>query len=392
MKLSSSASETRAATGLFDSILARGDVPPTVADPAWLQAMLQVEAALAEVQAFSGVIPSEAADEIAAVARPERFDLAELGARAAESGNPVVPLVASLRAAVSPATAPSVHHGATSQDILDTAAMLVASRALGPLLADLTACGDATARLARQHRDTPILGRTLLQQAVPTTFGLKAAGWLVALDEVRARLAQVRRERLAVQFGGAAGNLAPLGEAGPEVVEGLATLLGLAEPVLPWHTDRVRVADLAGALGATAGVIAKVARDVTLLAQNEVGEVSDSAPGGSSAMAHKRNPVAAICAAGCAAAAPGLVADLLAAMAHEHERAAGGWHAEWRPLRELLIATGSAASWLRACLERLTVHPDVMRANLATSGITASGPDAAGALVDRALRIHGKGP
>jgi 3-carboxy-cis,cis-muconate cycloisomerase len=354
--------------------------------------MLQVEAALAEVLAFNGIIPTAAADEIAAAAKPERFDLAALGAQAAQSGNPVVPLVESLRAAVSADAAPVVHHGATSQDILDTAAMLVTARALGPLLADLAASADVAARLARQYRDAPILGRTLLQQAVPTTFGLKAAGWMVGLDEVRERLTEVRRDRLAVQFGGSAGTLAPFGELGPEVVESLATLLGLAEPVLPWHTIRVRVADLASALGAAAGVIGKIARDVTLLAQNEVGEVSDSAPGGSSAMAHKRNPIAAVCAAGCAANAPGLVANLLAAMAHEHERAAGAWHAEWRPLRELLIATGSAASWLRACLERLTVHAETMRANLETSGVTASGPDAAGMLIDRALRHHGKGP
>jgi 3-carboxy-cis,cis-muconate cycloisomerase len=276
--------------------------------------------------------------------------------------------------------------------VLDTAAMLVAARALGPVLTDLAACADATGRLARDHRDTRMLGRTLLQQAVPTTFGLKAAGWTVALDEARGRLDAVRRERLAVQLGGAAGTLAPHGENGPEVVEALATILGLAEPVLPWHTDRVRIADLAGALGTVAGVVAKVARDITLLAQNEVAEVSDRTPGGSSAMAHKRNPVAAICAAGCAANAPGLVADLFAAMAHEHERAAGNWHAEWRPMRELLVATGSATAWLRACLERLTVHPDKMHANLTASGIISSGPGAEGVLVDRALRAHGKGP
>ena len=382
MRLSSSSSE------LFGGVLARGDVPAAVDDTAWLHAMLQVEAALAEVQAANGIISAAAAEEIAAAAKPDRFDLAGLGERAAESGNPVVPLVADLRAAVPADVAPAVHHGATSQDILDTAAMLVASRALRPILADLAAAAEAAAQLAGRHRDTQILGRTLLQQAVPTTFGLKAAGWTVGLDEARQRLAEVRRDRLAVQLGGAAGNLAPLGPAGPEVVHGLAALLGLAEPVLPWHTNRVRVAELAGALGTAAGVIAKVARDVTLLAQNEVGEVSDAQPGGSSAMAHKRNPVAAVCAAGCAAAAPGLVATLLAAMAHEHERAAGAWHAEWGPLRSLLIATGSAASWLRACLERLEVHPEAMRKNLESSGITAAGPDAAAILVDRALRAR----
>jgi 3-carboxy-cis,cis-muconate cycloisomerase len=376
MKPSSSTSE------LFGDVLARGEVAAAVGDSAWLEAMLRVEAALAAVHAKHHVISDEAADEIAGVARAELFDLAALGSGAA--GNPVVPLVAQLRGLVRHPEA--VHVGATSQDILDTAAMLVAGRALDLVLDDLAATIAAVRDLAAAHRDTPVIGRTLLQQAVPTTFGLKAAGWLVALAEARDRLALVRHERLAVQLGGAAGTLAPLGDAGPAVVADLATYLGLAAPLLPWHTDRVRIADLAGALGTACGVIAKVARDLTLLAQNEVGEVADGSPGGSSAMAHKKNPVAAICAAGCAAAAPGLVADLLAAMAHEHERAAGNWHAEWRPLRELLVATGSAASWLRAGLERLVVDPERMRANLAASGIESPGPDACGVLVDRVLR------
>ncbi|MGI5244315.1 3-carboxy-cis,cis-muconate cycloisomerase [Dactylosporangium sp. CA-139066] len=378
-----------ATTSLFGEVLARGEVATAVGDDAWLTAMLQVEAALAEVQAFTGLLEQEAADAIgAACARPEAFGVAAIGAAAAASGNPVVPLVAALRAAVPEAWSGAVHRGATSQDILDTAGMLVASRALRPLLADLGACADHAARLAREHRDTPMIGRTLLQQAVPTTFGLKAAGWLGGLDAARRRLEQVQRERLAVQFGGAAGTLAPFGDAGPDVVEGLATVLGLNEPAVPWHTERTRIADLAGALGSAAGAVAKVARDLTLLAQNEVNEVSDSSPGGSSAMAHKRNPIAAVCALGCAGSAPGLVANLLAAMAHEHERAAGAWHAEWRPMRELLVATGSAVSWLRAALERLLVHPDVMRDNLARSGLTGD-LTATGPLVDRALDAFG---
>lgn len=382
------------ASSLFDGVLARGEVAAAVGDDAWLTAMLQVEAALAQVQAFSGLIPQAHADTIAGCARPERFAAADLGARAAASGNPVVPLVETLRALAGDA-GPSAHLGATSQDILDTAGMLVASQALRPLLGDLAGCAEQAARLAREHRDTRMIGRTLLRQAAPTTFGLKAAGWLGGLDAARRRLEQVRRERLAVQFGGTAGTLAPFGEDGPDVVEGLATLLGLAEPVLPWHTERTRVADLAGALGSAAGVVAKIARDLILLAQDEVDEASDATTGGSPSMPHPRGPVAAVCALGSAASAPGLVASLLAAMAHEHERAAGAWHAEWRPLRELLVCTGSAASWLRAALERLLVHPDVMRANLArataASGAADESLDAAGVLVDRALQAHAKG-
>jgi 3-carboxy-cis,cis-muconate cycloisomerase len=209
-------------------------------------------------------------------------------------------------------------------------------------------------------------GRTLLQQALPVTFGLKAATWLTGLDEAGARLDEVRRTRLAVQFGGAAGTLASTGEAGPEVLAHLAGELGLAEPVLPWHTIRTRPADLGGALGAAAGVIAKAGRDVVLLAQTEVGEVREGVPGrgGSSTLPHKQNPVAAISAVAAAMRAPGLVATLLGAMAHEHERAAGPWHAEWRPFSDLLETVGSAAAWLRDCLEHLEVDAARMRANL----------------------------
>jgi 3-carboxy-cis,cis-muconate cycloisomerase len=220
--------------------------------------------------------------------------------------------------------------------------------------------------LASEHRDTVMAGRTLLQQALPVTFGLKAAEWLAGLDEALARLDEIRRTRLAAQLGGAAGTLASLGDAGPEVLAAFAEELGLAEPPLAWHTIRVRPGELAGALGVACGVVAKVGRDVTLLAQTEVAEVREGVPGrgGSSTLPHKRNPVAAVSAVACAMRAPGLVAELLGAMAHEHERAAGAWHAEWRPFGALLETTGSACAWLRDCLEHLEVDADRMRANL----------------------------
>ena len=356
--------------GLFDAVLARGAVAGQVGDGAWLQAMLDFEAALARASARAGVIAPEDAEAIAGVCRAERFDAAELGAAAASTGNPAAPLAAALARAVPEPARAHVHRGATSQDVLDTAAMLVARRALEPLLADLAGAAAAAALLAVEHRDTPMAGRTLLQHAVPTTFGLKAAGWLVALDEARDGLARVGREVLAVQLGGAAGTLASLDGRGPEVLAELARELGLVEPVLPWHTDRTRIAALGGALATACGVAAKVARELVLLAQTEVGEAVDDSPerGGSSTMPHKRNPVAAVAAAGCAAQAPGLQAILLAAMAHEHERAAGAWHAEWRPLRDLLLATGSAAAWLRDALEHLRVDPERMRENLDLTG------------------------
>jgi 3-carboxy-cis,cis-muconate cycloisomerase len=362
---------SEAAGGLFDGVLARGRVREAVDDRAWLQAMLDVEAGLARAEARAGLLPAEHAEAIARACRADAFDLAALGRDAASGGNPVIPLVRALTDAVPGPAAAGVHTGATSQDVLDSAAMLVAHRALGPLLDDLAGAATAAADLAAAHRDTVLAGRTLLQQALPVTFGLKAAGWLVALDEVAARLAEIRRTRLAVQLGGAAGTLASLGDAGTEVLAGLARELGLAEPVLPWHTLRTRVADLAGALGAAAGVAGKAARDVVLLAQTEVAEVREGGPagrGGSSTLPHKRNPVAAVAALACAEQAPGLVATLLAAMVQEHERAAGAWHAEWRPFTDLLRATGSAAAWLRDCLEHLEVDADGMRRNLDLTG------------------------
>jgi 3-carboxy-cis,cis-muconate cycloisomerase len=383
--------------GLFDELLAHGPVRAAVADAAWLRAMLDAEAALATAQAKLGLVPADAAAAIAAACRPERYDIAALGREAAGPGNPVLPLVRALREAVGGDAAAFVHSGATSQDILDTASMLVARRALGSLLSDLAGASDAAARLASSHRDTAMAGRTLLQHALPVTFGLTAAGWLAALDTAAARLAEVRRTRLAVQLGGPVGTLDRWGEAGPELVVGFAAELGLAAPDLPWHADRTRVGELAGALGVAAGAVGKAARDVTLLAQSEVGEVGEAAGGASSAMAHKRNPVASVLALGCAAQAPGLVATLLAAMAQEHQRAAGAWHAEWRPLRELLTCVGSAAAWLRECLAGLTVDEDAMAANLSRLAAAAGLSDprgrlgAAGTLVDRALAAHAGG-
>ena len=285
----------------------------------------------------------------------------------------MVPLKAALTAAVEGPAAGHVHRGATSQDILDTAAMLVTARALEPLLADVAGAASAAAGLARAHRDTPMAGRTLLQQAVPVTFGLKAAGWLAGLDEARRWLEEIRLERLAAQLGGAAGTLASLGDAGPQVAAAYAELLGLAEPVLPWHTQRGRIGELASALAVLSGAVAKAARDIVLLSQTEVAEVREARGGGSSTMPHKRNPVAAICALGCAQQAPGLAATLLGAMAQEHERAAGAWHAEWRPLGELLRSTGSAVAWLRESLEGLEVDPERMRANLDADRRAADG-------------------
>ncbi len=356
--------------GLFGALFGRGAVG--VSDQDWLQAMLDAEAALARAAERAKLAAPGSGAAVTAVASASRIDLAAIGRSAAATGNPVPALVRALSALLPPEAADAVHRGATSQDILDTAAMLLASRAIRVIGADLTAAAGHAARLARAHGGTIMAGRTLLQQAVPVTFGLVAAGWLTAIEEARSELERIRATRLAVQFGGAAGTLASLGADGPALAELLASELGLAAPPLPWHTDRLRIVQLASALAGVCAALGKLAADVTLLAQTEVGEVAeggdDAGQGGSSAMPHKRNPVASVLVLACTRRAPGLLATLTAAAEHEHQRAAGSWHAEWEPLSDLLRLTGSAASWAGALLAGLRVDATRMRANLDTSG------------------------
>ena len=358
------------ALGLFDGVLGRGRVRQAASDQAWLDAMLDFEVALARASARAGLFPAEDAEAIATARRAAHFDIPALARAATQVGNPAEPVVRALHAAVPGKAAGQVHRGATSQDVLDSAAMLVAHRSLPYLLDDLRVAADAAAALATSYKATPMAGRTLLQQALPITFGLKAAGWLAGLDDAAIRLEEVRRTRLAVQFGGAAGTLASLGSSGPSVLAYLAEELGLGEPIVPWHTARARVVELGCALGEAAGAIGKPARDVTLLAQNEVAEVREKGPssGGSSTLPHKQNPIAAISALACAERAPGLVSTLLSAMIQEHERAAGAWHSEWRPFTDLLVTVGSAAAWLGESLEHLEVDEARMRKNLDLTG------------------------
>jgi 3-carboxy-cis,cis-muconate cycloisomerase len=370
-------------TTLFGPLYGADRVDRTLDDAAWIRALLDVEVALSRAAAGHGVVPSPHAELIAAAAGDLKIDVDELGAAAVEGGNPVIPLVRLLRSAAGGDAAKAVHPGATSQDVMDTALVLLVRRASEVVLEDLRAAADAAARLAVAHRDTPMIARTLGQQALPSTFGLVAAGWCAGLDRGRARLRAVV-DGLPVQFGGAAGTLAALHPHGPAVADSLADALGLVRQGVPWHTERTRVGELAGALGVAAGACAKPATDVVLLAGTELGEVSEAAPGDSSSMPHKRNPIAAVTARASARRAPGLVATLLAAMDHEHQRAAGPWHAEWQTLTDLLRATGGAASRLRVCLEGLAVHPDAMARNLALTS-PAEAPHHAGELVDRVL-------
>ena len=270
-------------------------------------------------------------------------------------GNPVEPLVRALRAEVGGEAAAYVHRGATSQDILDTAASLVSRRALELVLTDLLGVADGCAALADRHRSTLVAGRTLLQQALPTTFGLKAAGWLVGVLEAT-RILEGARDGLAAELGGAAGTLASLGDRGLAVLSRFASELELPEPVVPWHANRLRVAVLGARLDLTAQTLAKIGLDIALLAQTEVAEVAESSAGGrggSSAMPHKRNPVGAILARACAAQVHGLASVLTGSLAQEHERGAGGWQAEWKPLTDAIALTGGAASTIREVVENL---------------------------------------
>ena len=371
------------APGLFGGVFARGGVQAS--DFAWLQAMLDTEAGLARALERAGLAPAGSGEAVTAAAKADNFDPNELGELAALTGNPVPGLARALARRVPQTAVSAVHRGATSQDIVDTAAMLLAKRAIDVIQADLAQAAGAAAGLAEAHRATIMIGRTLLQQAVPVTFGLVAAGWLTSVDEAREGLAAVRSRRLAVQLGGAAGTLASFGDNGQRVAALLAEDLGLVLPVLPWHTDRLRIIDLGAALARVAAALGKIARDVTLLAQSEIGEVSEgggppgarrpdpqaaaASPrrGGSSAMPHKRNPVASIAILGCTKQVPGLLGTLVSNSEQELQRAAGAWHAEWEPLTALLRLTGSASRWAAELLPGLTVDAARMAANLAAT-------------------------
>ncbi|WP_405915537.1 3-carboxy-cis,cis-muconate cycloisomerase [Streptomyces sp. NBC_00728] len=345
-------------------------------DAAYLRALLDAEAALTRAQASLGLAPAEAATAVSLAADGADFDIASIALRARSGGNPVIPLVADLTAAVPAEFGPYVHRGATSQDILDSATMLVAARTLDLVLGDLDRTGRALARLAEQHRDTVLPGRTLTQHAVPTTFGLKAAGWRSLVLDARDRVRAVR-SALPAQLGGAAGTLAAFTAFGADDTRALtaayARELGLAEAELPWHTLRTPIADLAGALAFTAGALGKTAVDVLTLSRTEIAELAEGSGGGSSAMPHKANPVRATLVAAAARRAPLLAATLYGALAAEDERPAGAWHTEWEPLRDLLRLVGGAARDAAELAEGLRVNADAMREHLGlTHGLIVS--------------------
>jgi 3-carboxy-cis,cis-muconate cycloisomerase len=384
----------------FGALFVPAPLREAVSDAAWLAAMLDVERALADAAASAGVVPVDAAAAIGEQCDPALYDIEQLCDDGRAAGNPVEPLVRALRDRVGGDHARWVHLGATSQDVLDSAAMLVARNALGLIDDELDGVAAVCARFADEHRGTPMAARTLLQQAVPTTFGLKAAGWLIGVLDARSRIGRLT---LPAELGGAAGTLAVFGGRGMEVARLFAQALDLAEPALPWHTQRGRVAELGGALAAVASASAKIGQDVVLLAQTEVGEVSEAAGGVSSTMPHKQNPMRAVVARACARGVHAQV-PLLTDGEHEHERAAGAWHAEWNALTEALAFAGGSAAAIRDCLDGLEVHADRMRSNmgdgmyaerdaLVERGILEAGADpdylgSAGAFIERALERY----
>ncbi|WP_370144710.1 3-carboxy-cis,cis-muconate cycloisomerase [Streptacidiphilus sp. EB129] len=384
--------------GLLSPVSAGSAVAAATGDTAVLRAMLTAESALVRALAELGLAPAGVAEVVDAAVT--RLDLRSLALRARGGGNPVIPLVADLTAALAdgdPEAAAYVHRGATSQDILDTAMMLVAVESLGLITADLERTAAALARLSAEHRDTVMPGRTLTQHAVPTTFGLKAAGWRSLVLDARDRVAATRAG-LPVQLGGAAGTFAAfhayaeadgaapgvssdavpgsvpdpgLGldrDLGLRLLAAYGRQTGLAEPRLPWHVLRTPIADLGAALAFTAGALGKIAADVLTLSRTEIGELSEGGGGPSSAMPHKANPVRATLIAAAARQVPALAGILFGSLVAEDERPAGAWHAEWQPLREALRLVGGAARQAGQLAEELRVRPERMRANVDLTG------------------------
>jgi 3-carboxy-cis,cis-muconate cycloisomerase len=355
---------------LLDALFRSEEVEKVFSNGACLQGMLDFEAALARAEARAGVIPSSAATAIAAKCKSEWFDVAALAGSAKLAGNLAIPLVKALTAVVAQGdkdAARYVHWGATSQDVIDTGCVLQLRQALKLVAGDLERLAGALAELATKHRSTIVVGRTWMQQALPTTFGCKVAGWLDAVGHHRARLRETEQRVAVLQFGGAVGTLAALGARGPEVAKILAEELRLALPDMPWHSHRDRMAEVATTLGLGVGTLGKIARDIALYTQTEIAEVfepGEEGRGGSSTMPHKRNPVMCAVVLSAAARVPGLVSTMLSAMVQEEERGLGGWHAEWETLPEIVRLAAGAVHAMAETVPGLEIDAARMRENL----------------------------
>lgn len=397
-------------TRLIESLAATEPLSRIFSDTSVLQAMLAFEAALARAEARVDVIPASAAAAIAEAARAGEFDTAEMARQALRAGTPAIPLVRMLTERVRAQDANAagfVHWGATSQDVADTALVLLLKQCRTVLAADHQRVIHGLRRLSGEHSGAVMLGRTLLQPAPPVTFGLKAAGWFAAVRRGWARVASRFDEALYLQFGGASGTLAALGDRGIAVSEALAEGLGLNCPDAPWHGHRDRLAALMAALSIYTASLGKMALDIALLMQYEVGEAAEpggDGRGGSSTMPHKRNPTACILAIAASRRVPGLLANFVAGMVQEHERAAGGWQAEWTTVQGIVQAAGVALESMAEVAEGLTIDPARMRTNIeATRGAVFAerammmlapgmGRDAAHRVVEDALRNTGSPP
>jgi 3-carboxy-cis,cis-muconate cycloisomerase len=358
---------------LIDSLASTEPVAEIFSDRSILQAMLDFEVALGRAEARLGIIPQAAAEAIATAASPDAFDLAALSRDTLRAGTPGIPLAKRLTEIVQArdtAAAGFVHYGATSQDVADTALILLLKQVQAHIEGDLARAEVALRNLSEQHRHTVMLGRTLLQAAPPVTLGLKAAGWLAAIHRGKKKLRESFAEALVIQFGGAAGTLAALGDKGLLVAEELARELGLGCPDAPWHAHRDRLATLICACGVVTGSLGKIARDISLLMQSEIGEAAEpesTGRGGSSTMPNKRNPIGCAITLAAAVRMPGLVASYLSAMVQEHERAVGAWQSEWPTISSAMQATSAAAASIAEIAEGLTIDSARMRDNLAAT-------------------------
>jgi len=388
----------------FDPLFRTEGMRRVFGDAGRLQRMLDFEAALARAEARAGVIPAAAAKVIGEQCRAARFDLGELSRGSAAAGNSAIPVIQELTrlvAGVDPAAAQYVHWGATSQDAMDTGLVLQLRQGLVLIETDTQLLCAELMTLAMRHKEAPMAGRTWLQHAAPTTFGLKVAGWLSALARGGERLFDAGSRATVLQMGGAVGTLASLGTEANKTLAFLEEELALKTTEVPWHVQRDRLVDVAAALGVLVGTLGKIARDIALMSQSEVGEVAEgTAPGrgGSSSMPQKRNPVGCAAVLATATRMPGLVSTMLAAMVQEHERGLGGWQAEWEVLPEMMCLTAGALAQMRQIIGGLRVDTDRMRENLevtrgliyaeAVSGALAKkiGHAAAHAVVERACR------
>jgi len=355
---------------ILDPLFRSASLDQVFSDAERVQAILQFEAALARAEAAAGIIPEASARAIAAKCRADNFDLDLIAQDAAQAGNLAIPIVKRLTEAVAKDdkdAARFVHWGATSQDAIDTGVMLQLRRALELFEQDLQRLTSTLVSLAEKHRATPMVARTWMQQALPTTFGFVVAGWLDAILRHRIRLAEIRPRVFTLQFGGAVGTLAALGSNGPAVAKALAVELKLELPPAPWHAHRDRIAEVATTLGLCMGTLGKIARDISLHTQTEVAELFEPAGegrGGSSTMPHKRNPVTCAVVLAAAHRVPGFLSSLLGAMVQEEERGLGGWHAEWETLPELVCLVGGGLHHLAKMLPGLEVDTARMRENL----------------------------